>query len=71
MQKFLDSSATRFIIGVIAGHVLSALAPMFAAHSIDLWELGRVLAVDFAALLLNGLRPDVDAPGLNWFNPKD
>lgn len=70
MKTFLQSNATKAILGVLLAHLLLALAPMLDAHAIDWWALGKVAAVDLGALLLNALRTDVDTPGLNWFGPK-
>lgn len=70
MKTFLQSSATKFLLGALAIQLLVDIRPMLAAHSIDLWALadGQIgLAI---ALLGNALRPDVDAPGFNWFNKK-
>ncbi len=70
MQSFSESSATKFVLGMLVAHILTAIVPMLDAHAIDFWALGKVVAVDLAALLINALRPDVNAPGLNWFGPK-
>lgn len=59
MKTFLESTATKAILGVLVAHLLLALAPMLDAHAIDWWALGKVAAVDLGALLLNAMRPDV------------
>ena len=70
MKSFLGSNTTRFLIGTLVAYLLLALAPMLRDHAIDWWKLAEVLVVQGAALLVNALRPDVNAPGLNWFGPK-
>lgn len=72
MKTFLESSATKAILGVLVAHLLLALAPMLDAHAIDWWALGKVAAVDLGALLLNALRADVKTgiAALDWRNPK-
>ena len=44
---------------------------MLRAHAIDWWALAEGQVVLVLALIGNGLRPDVDTPGLNWLGPKD
>jgi hypothetical protein len=69
---FLESSATKVVMGVLVAHLLLALAPMLDAHAIDWWALGKVVAVDLGALLLNAMRSDVKTgiAVLDWRNPK-
>lgn len=72
MKTFLESSATKALIGVFLAHLLFALAPMLDAHAIDWWALGKVAAVDLGALLLNAMRSDIKTgvPMLDLGNPK-
>jgi hypothetical protein len=72
VKTFLESSATKAIMGVLVAHLLLALAPMLDAHAIDWWALGKVAAVDLGALLLNAMRSDVKTgiAALDWRNPK-
>ena len=70
MQTFLQSTATRVLLLVLAGQLLADLVPMLRAHAVDWWALAEGQAVILAALVGNALRRDIDAPGLNWFNRK-
>ena len=71
MQGFLQSTATRALLLVLAGQLLADLVPMLRAHAVDWWALAEGQAVILAGLAGNALRPDVDTPGLNWFNRKE
>ncbi len=71
MQTFLQSTATRALLLVLAGQLLADLVPMLRAHAVDWWALAEGQAVILAGLAGNALRPDVDTPGLNWFNRKE
>ena len=71
MMTFLESSATKVIFASIALDLLTALGPMLSQHRIDPWALGVVLAKSAALLIGNALRPDINAPGFNWFNAKE
>ena len=71
MQGFLESTATRVLLLVLAGQLLADLVPMLRAHVVDWWALAEGQAVILAALVGNALRRDIDAPGLNWFNRKE
>ena len=70
MQTFLQSTATRILLLVLAGQLLADLVPMLRAHAVDWWALAEGQAVIIAGLVGNALRSDVNAPGLNWFNRK-
>lgn len=70
MQGFLQSTATRILLLVLAGQLLADIVPMLRAHAVDWWALAEGQAVILAALVGNALRRDIDAPGLNWFNRK-
>lgn len=70
MQTFLQSTATRVLLLVLAGQLLADIVPMLRAHAVDWWALAEGQAVILAALVGNALRRDIDAPGLNWFNRK-
>jgi hypothetical protein len=72
VKTFLESSATKVVMGVLVAHLLVALVPMLDAHAIDWWALGKVAAVDLGALLLNAMRADVTTgiAALDWRNPK-
>lgn len=70
MQTFLQSTATRVLLLVLAGQLFTDLVPMLRAHAVDWWALAEGQAVILAGLAGNALRPDVDTPGLNWFNRK-
>lgn len=70
MQGFLQSTATRVLLFVLAGQLLADLVPMLRAHAVDWWALAEGQAVIIAGLVGNALRSDVNAPGLNWFNRK-
>ena len=69
MKTFFQSSATKALLIALAGQLLFDLVPMLRAHSIDLWALAEGQVVLVLALIGNGLRPDVDTPGLNWMGP--
>jgi len=71
VQTFLQSTATRALLLVLAGQLLADLVPMLRAHAVDWWALAEGQAVILAGLAGNALRPDVDTPGLNWFNRKE
>ena len=71
MQGFLQSTATRILLLVLAGQLLADIVPMLRAHAVDWWALAEGQAVILAGLAGNALRPDVDTPGLNWFNRKE
>jgi hypothetical protein len=68
MKTLLQSNATKVIILMFVAQMLVELAPMLRNHSIDVWKLGEQMAIHAAALIGNALRPDINAPGLNWFN---
>ena len=70
MQTFLQSTATRVLLLVIAGQLFTDRVPMLRAHAVDWWALAEGQAVIIAGLVGNALRSDVNAPGLNWFNRK-
>jgi hypothetical protein len=70
VQTFLHSTATRVLLLVLAGQLFTDLVPMLRAHAVDWWALAEGQAVILAGLAGNALRPDVDTPGLNWFNRK-
>ena len=71
MKTFLQSNATRALLVAFAGQLLFDLAPMLKAHSVDFWALANGQVVLALTLFGNALRPDLDVPGLNWFNKKD
>ena len=71
MQTFLQSTATRVLLLVLAGQLFTDLVPMLRAHVVDWWALAEGQAVILAALVGNALRRDIDAPGLNWFKRKE
>lgn len=71
MKTFLQSNATRVLLIALAGQFLFDIAPMLKAHSIDWWALAEGQSVLLLTMLGNALRPDLDVPGLNWFNKKD
>ena len=70
MKGFLESSATKVLLFALVGQLLTDILPMVQAHAIDLWALAEGQVVLPMLLFANGLRPDVNAPGLNWFGPK-
>jgi hypothetical protein len=71
VQTFLQSTATRALLLVLAGQLFTDLVPMLRAHAVDWWALAEGQVMILAGLVGNALRPDVNAPGLNWFNRKE
>lgn len=71
MKTFPQSSVTKALLLTAIAQVLVKLEPQLRNHAIDLWALSADLAVILAGLFVNALRPDIDAPGFNWFNKKD
>lgn len=71
MQGFFQSTATRVLLLVLAGQLVADLIPMLRVRAVDWWALAEGQAVILAGLIGNALRRDVNAPGLNWFGPKE
>jgi len=71
MKTFFQSSVTKVIFLSLAFDVLTAASPMLSQHRIDLWALGSALVKSALFLIGNALRPDINAPGFNWFNAKE
>jgi len=71
MKSFLDSTATKALLLALLFQVTKDLVPMLRAHSIDLWLLAENQIVLLGVLFGNALRPDINAPGFNWLNPKE
>lgn len=71
MKTFLESSATRVLLIVLAGQLLKDILPMVQAEHINLWKLAEGQIVILFGLVGNALRPDINAPGFNFLNPKE
>lgn len=71
MKTLFQSSVTKVIFLSLAFDVLTAVGPMLSQHKIDLWALSSALVKSTLFLIGNALRPDINAPGFNWFNAKE